>query len=135
MNLPLSQMDYERALKCGTLLGLRCRKCRRVYAIPRAVCSECCSLDLRVVKLQPRGKVYSYTVVRFPPKSVNAEGPVLVCLIDLVNGAQILGRLVDIEPDRVRIGMEVEGFVPIDVNGLVIPGFLARGHKQGRDRK
>lgn len=129
MKLPLTNADYERALKKGNLLGLRCQRCGVTYATPRAVCSECRSRNLEIMELKAQVKVYSYTVIRFPPKNLASDAPIGVAIIELADGARILGRLLDIGPEQIKVGMEVKGIKPIEADGRVAVGFVPLSHK------
>jgi len=90
------------------LLGSMCKNCGRYYYPPRPVCLECGSRELLEVKLPERGKVVSFTVIRTPPRDFLGQEPYVVALVELENGARLLGQVVDVEPEEVHIGMEVE---------------------------
>ncbi len=90
------------------LLGSVCKSCGRAYYPPRLVCPECGSTELAEVKLPERGRVLSFTVIRTPPRDFLGQEPYVVALIELENGARLLGQVVDVEPEEVEVGMEVE---------------------------
>lgn len=72
-----------------------------------------------------RGEVYSY-VVHHHPKVPGKELPFVVALVTLEEGVRVLGELIDVAPDEVRIGLEVEAvFLRIDEE-LTLPGWRVR---------
>lgn len=74
------------------------------------------------VPLASRGTVWTYTVQRFPPKTpylgqTDPEKfkPYVVAYVDLPGQTIVESRLTGIEPEDVKIGMEVElTAVPLD---------------------
>jgi hypothetical protein len=89
-------------------LGVECKKCGRKYIGRRLVCPSCGSRELEAVKLSRRGKIYSYTVVRTPPRGRENYGPYILAIIELDDGVRVMGEVVDIDPSEVKIGMPVE---------------------------
>ncbi len=53
-----------------------------------------------------KGKVATFTVIRYPPKGFENESPYVVALIDLEMGPRVIGRIAA-SPERLRIGTEV----------------------------
>jgi len=74
-----------------------------------------------------RGTVYTYSVVRqnrTPP--FDALVPYVVAMIDLEEGARMMGNITDCDPDAVRIGLPVVvQFEALD-NGLTLPQWRPR---------
>lgn len=60
--------------------------------------------DLEWVEASGEGTVYSTTVNR---RSPDKGGSFNVALIDLAEGPRMMSRVVDIEPEKVTIGMKV----------------------------
>lgn len=87
----MNSVDYERGLKEGKLLGLRCQDCGTVTCPPLAVCRRCGSGRLEAVELSGRGELMTFTVVRVPPEGM--EGPYTVCLVRTEEGPWVMGRL------------------------------------------
>ena len=54
-----------------------------------------------------RGTVYSY-VVHHAPKVPGRQVPFVIALVELAEGVRMLGELRDVDPARVRIGLDVE---------------------------
>ena len=83
--------DYEKGLKEGKLLGLRCKACNQITCPPMIVCQRCGSRELERTELSGRGELMTFTVVRIPPEGFDA--PYVVCLIKTDEGPWVIGRL------------------------------------------
>ena len=99
---------YQEALAGGEFRIQQCNACGKHFFYPRAVCKYCGSPDLKWVIPSGNGIVYSTSIVRQRPE----KGPDYnVALVDLEEGTRMLTRVVDIDPEEVMIGMQVQGFV------------------------
>lgn len=49
------------------LIGSRCRACGEYFFPKQVACANCLKQDMEEVLLSPRGKLYSYTIVRQRP--------------------------------------------------------------------
>jgi len=125
--------EFFSALKEGKLLGVRCEDCGEVYCPPKSVCG-CGSRNLRRVELSGKGRVVSYTVTYVAPLGYDSEVPYVVAMVELDEGAWIMGRL-DVDPEtaeredligrRVEVRAEVlpsEQFYP-DKSRRIVPIF------------
>lgn len=92
----------------GALMGARCVRCGRVYCPPRAVCSACLSDEVEWVKLKGRGEVVTFTIISVPPAGFEGFAPYPVAVVRLDEGPQLMGMLVGVPPEEVRVGMRVE---------------------------
>jgi uncharacterized OB-fold protein len=99
---------FEAFLKAGEFRLQRCRACTRQIYFPRTVCNYCGSDDLQWLPASGRGIVYSTTVVRQRP---DRGGDYNVAIIELLEGARLLSRVVDVAPQDVRIDMPVVAFI------------------------
>jgi len=90
------------------LLGGRCSSCGSVVYPHRAVCPYCGHEQLEAVELPRRGRVLTYTVIRHPPRGFEGQSPYVIAVVELEGGARMLAQLTDVNPEDVRIGMEVE---------------------------
>ncbi|MDT7726863.1 MAG: 3-oxo-4,17-pregnadiene-20-carboxyl-CoA hydratase alpha subunit [Actinomycetota bacterium] len=71
-----------------------------------------------------RGEVYSYVVHHHPPVP-GKDLPFVVALVELEEGVRVLGELLDVDPETVRIGQPVEvAFLRIDEE-LTLPVWRA----------
>jgi len=67
------------------------------------------SSNLRWEKVSGRGTVYSYTVVRRAGiPGFEKDVPYVFAIVELDEGPRIATNTVGVEPEKVRIGMEIE---------------------------
>jgi len=130
-NKPLPQItDHTRpfwtAGKQGKLLLQKCGKCSTFNFFPKPWCVECGSRDLAWTEARPFGTVYTFTISR--NVSMNYPGwegdlPVLMCLIDLDDGARTYGQVTDCRPEDMKIGMRVRAYFEDISDEASIPRF------------
>jgi uncharacterized OB-fold protein len=109
---------YQDALASGRFLIQCCQSCGRHVFYPRVLCHHCGSAALKWVEPSGRGVVYSTSVVRQKPEK---GGDYNVALIELEEGPRMLGRVVDLAPEKVKIGMIVSAHVgTIDGQSAVV---------------
>ncbi|MFF7248725.1 bifunctional MaoC family dehydratase N-terminal/OB-fold nucleic acid binding domain-containing protein [Embleya sp. NPDC008237] len=110
----------------GKLLFQKCLDC----ATPRFPfapgCNKCASLEWETVESTGKGVVYSHVTMHYP-KFPAFDMPYAVGLIELEEGVRMLGNVLGVPHDEVRIGMPVElEFVTHDAE-LTVPAFRAVG--------
>jgi uncharacterized OB-fold protein len=85
-----------------------CVDCGAAQWPPRTNCLACRSFDVEWRDVDPRGTLFSYFVAHKPlHPSVAGEVPYAAGVVELAAGVKMLGRLVGLEPDPIRIGMPV----------------------------
>lgn len=100
-------VPFWEACRNGELRLQRCRACGRFWFPPAVFCPECWSAEWTWERTSGRGKIHSFVVYRrayhpaFPP-------PYVVAVVELAEGPHLLTRLIDVEPDNVRVGQQVE---------------------------
>jgi uncharacterized OB-fold protein len=131
MERPLPEIDPETsffwdATRRGELHILRCRRCGTYIHLPRPACRTCGSTDLGPERVSGRGVVHSFTVTHFPLPGY--EPPFAVVLVELEEqqGLRLVSNLVDVAPDDVRIGMEVEVVFEQVAEDVTLPLFRRR---------
>lgn len=95
------------------LIGSRCRRCGEVKFPAQSSCANCCGEEVEEILLARRGKLWSWTVQAFPPKSPPYVGPdpfkaFGVGYVELLGQVCVESRLSTADPERLRIGMEME---------------------------
>jgi len=99
------------AAKNRKLVLQKCQHCGTFNFHPKPWCIECGSRELVWTDAKPMGTVYSFTISR--TVAMNYPGwekdlPVLLCLIDLDDGARMYAQVTDCSPAEIRIGMRVK---------------------------
>ena len=101
--------DINRTIpKRYRLQGSRCSKCGALFVTKRLICPECKGTDFEEIALSGRGKVYTYSAVKVPLLPVLKKGHYGIGIIELEEGVKAEGQIVDIDPDDVKVGMEVD---------------------------
>lgn len=114
------------AAKNGKLVLQKCQKCATFNFHPKPWCIECGSRELVWTDAKPMGTVYSFTVSR--TVAMNYQGwqkdlPVLLCLIDLDDGARMYAQVTHCTPEEIRIGMRVKVYFEDISDEAGIPKF------------
>lgn len=104
---------FLRGLREGRILASRCSKCDRTLVPPRIACTGCFGRMTEIVEVPPRGRLLTYTVVRFPflDPFTGVQRPIpygygMVRFDGTTNSFQYF--LSETESSRLRIGMAVE---------------------------
>ncbi|HMO96888.1 MAG TPA: Zn-ribbon domain-containing OB-fold protein [Tepidiformaceae bacterium] len=122
---PISQPFWDAAREHRLTLQ-RCSN-GHVFYYARSHCPKCLSNQLTWFDASGKGTVYSYTVARRPTSwEFENDGDFVIAVIELEEGPRMTSRLVEIDPDAVRIGQAVE-VVFDDINGeIALPYFKPR---------
>ena len=101
---PLSDLEKVR------LKGTKCRSCGEVALGEVPICKNCQSQDMESLVLSNRGKLYSYSIVRYPPPGdyKGPDAPFAVGMIELTEGLRLLAPLEESDFEKLKVGGEVE---------------------------
>jgi uncharacterized OB-fold protein len=133
LDRPLPLLDdasaphWEAAAR-GELRIQRCEPCGHWRFPPRPLCPRCRSDGVEWRAVSGRGTVYSFVVVHGPVLPAFAERvPFAVVLVELEEDPQLrlVGNLLDVPPERVRIGMPVTVDFEAVGEGVVLPQWRA----------
>lgn len=106
----------------------RCLNCGRVAYPPRRVCPACRGRNWETLRLTPKGRVLTSTVIHVPPEEFLNEAPYAMAVVETPEGGRLLTQVVDCDPGTVRPGMEVDlEFRLVRKEGR--SGILCYGHK------
>lgn len=118
------------------LLGSRCHQCGITEFPQKQSCPACGSEDVGVEELPRRGKLWSWTIQGFMPKTPYRSDetpetftPYGVGYIELPGAVCVESRLMENTADALRIGMEMELVVDTfrhDESGDEVVGFAFR---------
>jgi len=127
--LPLPEPETQPfwdGTKDGTLLIQRCLVCGRRQFYPRYFCAACAG-DVEWVEASGQGEVHSFTVVRqngTPP--FDTLVPYVLAVIELEEGVRMMGNIVDVDVQQVRIGMPVQVTFAPETDEIVLPMWRPR---------
>ncbi|WP_319433798.1 Zn-ribbon domain-containing OB-fold protein [Mycobacterium sp. RTGN5] len=95
----------------GDLLISRCHACGQFFHPPGPACWRCRSFDVAPEKVSGRATVAAFTVDR-QPWIPGFEPPYIVAIVEIAEqpDVRLTTNVVDVEPDDMRIGLEVEVF-------------------------
>jgi len=103
MEYKLTFKEYNEALKQNKLLGLKCRACGAITALPKMVCRQCTSSDMEILELKGTGKIKTFTTVYVASEGREDEVPYTIVLVELDESPWIMGNLGDIDPTQATI--------------------------------
>jgi len=106
----------------GELRIQRCGGCGALRHPPGPMCPGCGAAKPEYIVAAGTGEVYSYVVQHHPPVPGKSL-PIVVALVQLTEGVRMVGELLHVSPERVRIGMPVRvEFVHVD-DTLTLPAW------------
>jgi uncharacterized OB-fold protein len=98
-----------------TLLASQCSECHAMAFPANGSCMACGGVNVRVVPLPQRGKLWAWTIQRFMPKSPYRSSeteqsfkPYGVGYVELPGALRIETRLTENDPAKLRIGSEMQ---------------------------
>jgi uncharacterized protein len=100
----------------------RCSECGALRHPPGPMCLACSGAKPDYVVAAGTGEIYSYVVHHHPPVP-GRQVPFVVALMQLPEGVRMVGELLAVGPEQVRIGMPVRAeFVTVD-GELTLPAW------------
>lgn len=99
--------DFAKELRDNKLMGTRCRNCGQKYFPPKADCPECMSSDMEWIEFSGKGKLATFTTIHVPPAGFEELGVYTLGVLDLEEGGRVVAWVDGIEPEDLRIGMEL----------------------------
>ena len=118
------QKFFEQA-RAGQLIAVRCDRCGALAIPPKEFCPQCSQRAWAPAPLSGDGTIASYTVIRVAPRGHADEVPYAIAAVQLEEGVSMLGRVVDIPFDKLRLGLPVR-FRPLERGGQTAIGFGPR---------
>jgi acetyl-CoA C-acetyltransferase len=96
-------------LRAGKILGRECRRCERVLVPPRMFCERCFRETDAWIEVEHSGTVQTYSICHVSWDMQPLDPPEIPAVIS-IDGSDggFLHMLGEVDPDEVRIGMEVE---------------------------
>lgn len=103
--------EFLRGLKEGRILGRYCRQCRRTLVPPRMFCEECFRPTDSWAEVPDTGRVNTFSICYIRWDMQQLDPPEIPAVIELdgpTPGMGFMHKIADVNPDDVRVGMEVE---------------------------
>jgi uncharacterized OB-fold protein len=98
---------FWKSVKDGKLVIQKCPECGHFQFYPRALCTECGATP-EWFEASGRGTVYTYTVIRQNGAKPFVDLlPYVVAMIKLAEGPKLMGNVTHVDPDTVKVGLEV----------------------------
>lgn len=101
----LTEQFYAAAAE-GKLLIQRCKSTGQAQWYPRSHSIHEIGAEVEWVEATGAGEVYSFSVISRSPFD-DVEAPYVFALVDLAEGVRLATNIVDVDPERVEIGMPV----------------------------
>jgi len=113
---PFTAASFNQYLTEGKLMSSRCAVCGSLSLPPRAICSNCHSVDLEWTETSGKGKLVGFTVVSIAPTFMIEQGygrdkPYVSGIVELDEGVKISSRILGVDaskPESIRIGTRLE---------------------------
>ncbi len=113
------------------LKGTKCQNCGKIMFPRRDFCPVCRRQSVgKVVEYNVcrEGEVYSFTVIHDSPDCNNRLKPYAVAMVKTDDGVMITAQLVDVDIDKIDIGMRVRAVLrKLDSDGA--SGVIHYGYK------
>ncbi len=104
---PTKASKFFESLKENKLTTTRCVKCKQLNMPPRVDCPKCLGSEVEWVELSGRGKLLTYTVIEIGPESFAKFAPYTVGIVELDEGPKMMAKLVDVNREKIEIGMRL----------------------------
>ena len=114
---------FWQAAKEERLVALACGNCGTFRMPPTPYCPNCQSKEQNWVELSGRATVFSFSIVHGYPGIQDIVIAAAVLDLEGAPGARLISDIVDVDPDEVHIGMEVEVLFSPIADGWKLPLF------------
>ncbi len=116
--------DFVGFLEQGKLMGTQCRKCEQHFFPPRAHCSECLTGDMKWFEVSGKGKLVSYSTLKYAPTGFTEEVPYTIALVDY-GDYKVFGRIDKaVDEAELSVGAEMKAATIRTPNGRLTYVFL-----------
>jgi uncharacterized OB-fold protein len=92
------------------LVGTKCGSCGKIYFPRRSICPTCRRASMGKMgpyKLKDEGTVFTYSIIHEAPAENSNLKPYAVAMIMTGDGVLMTGQLVDVDIEKIEIGMPV----------------------------
>lgn len=118
----------------GELKLQRCDQCAKLIYYPRPLCPYCLSASYHWVAMSGEGTIYSFAIVWHPQqRAFDDRVPIVLAIIQLVEGPQMVSTVIRSEPDEMHIGASVRVVFDRVTDEIALPKFVLAGTGVGAD--
>jgi len=104
--VPVKEGTFLESPEGGVLLANKCKSCGQVF-FPKAVfCLTCLNEEMEEIQLSRKGKLFTYTIVRFP--SMHFEPPYAIGYVTMPEGIRVFAPFIMSDDKPFKIGMDME---------------------------
>ena len=103
----------------GKLLVKKCTDCGEYHYYPRSICPFCMSDNTEWRQSTGKGTVYTYSVMR------RSSSPYCIAYVTLDEGITMMTSIINVDFDKIKIGMEVHVSFVDTGEGCALPYFTA----------
>lgn len=101
-------MAWRRFKNKYNLVGSRCIKCDKHFYPPRIICPICRRAgEMEDFEFSGDGKIVSFTIIRSGPHGFDKQTPYPIAIVELDEGANVTGQIVDYDESELKIGQKV----------------------------
>ncbi len=90
------------------LMGSRCEECGAEFFPPVYRCRKCGSHHLADKEMPRTGKIITHTQLYEPLPGFESQVPLNLAVIELQNGARVLGQIVDTPQEKIETGAKAK---------------------------
>jgi len=111
--------DFIDYLEQGKIMGTKCKACGQKFFPPRAQCYKSLSSDMEWFEVTGKGKLVSFSTLRYGPTGFTEELPYTIALVDY-GDYKVFGRIdpaVTNPDDTLKVGMELAAKASKTSNG------------------
>jgi uncharacterized protein len=118
--------QFYRHLAQGSLRLQRCETCNTYRHIPREMCPTCYSDQWEWARCSGRGEVHTWTTTVRALHPAFTDTPFVLATVTMEEGPRLLGRLIDVPPELIRVGLPVQVELSVIAPEIGILGFRSR---------
>ncbi len=92
------------------LEGSKCPCCGKIFFPKRSLCPECRRESIGKMEdyeISREGEIFSYSIIHDAPEFTSRIKPYAVAMVKTTDGVMISGQVVDVDLEKVEIGMPV----------------------------
>ena len=113
---PFNAASYHSYLiEENRLMGVRCRACGALAAVPRPLCAACRSTDLEWLQFSGKGRLSTFTCISIVPvymgqRGYGRENPYCTGIVTLAEGPRVSAQIVEVDgnsPQSIKTGMDL----------------------------